>query len=198
MTKLDITQQTRNLDAYLATLDDPRHRRIIANYRRHAIFEITGNKEKIFTPDMTVEHPVYFLNLGGTSLTLDGREQVLGFYSSLEQLQATVMVFEDERMAVGDWGFSSEGWIHTFTPGHLVPEQFGADPERLYLVHQFLAMHWPFDERARMIGEHVYEHAALAYVTEIPAEEYVTLEEARERLLPLQQELPAFEPVPVG
>jgi hypothetical protein len=63
MTKLDITTQTRAIDRFLEGVGKPLHRKIISNYRRHAIFEICGYKEKIFTPDMTVENPKYFLNV---------------------------------------------------------------------------------------------------------------------------------------
>ena len=192
MTKLDITTQTRGIDRFLETVDNPLHRRILANYRRHAIFEITGNKEKIFTADMTVEHPRYYLNVNGMSLTLDGRDQVLTFYSSLEERQATVMVVEDEQLAVSDWGFASEAWFNSYTPGTLVPDGWDADPNKLYILRQYLAMHWPYDERGRMRGEHVYEHADLAELTEVGEDEYITLSEAREKLLPLQRDLPEF------
>lgn len=191
MAKLDITTQTRNIDKFLETLDNPRHRRIIANYRRHAIFEITGHKELIFTPEMTVDHPVYYLNANGLSLTLDGREQVLAFYSSLEEREATVMVVEDENLAVADWGFTSEAWFNSYMPGSLVPENWDADPDKLYILRQLIAMNWPYDEHGRMRGEHVYEHADLAELTEIGEDEFITLAEARAKLLPLQQDLPA-------
>lgn len=196
MAKLDITTQIRNIDRYLETLVNPRHRRIIANYRRHAIFEITGHKERIFTPEMTVEEPVYYLNANGMSLTLQGREEVLGFYSSLEEREATVMVVEDERLAVADWGFASEAWFNSYMPGHLVPEGWDADPDKLYILRQHIAMNWPYDEAGRMMGEHVYEHADLAELTEVAEDEFITLAEAREKLLPLQQELPAYDGTP--
>ena len=198
MTKLDITSQTKSLDAFIETLDNPLHRKIISNYRRHAIFEITGNKSKIFTSDMTVEHPVYYLNSGGQSITLDGRDQVLGFYSSLEDSEATVMVVEDEKLAVSDWGFSSEAWFNSYTPGHLVDASYNADPDKLYIIRRYLAMIWPYDEQGRMKGEHVYEHADLASIVEIPEDEFITLAEAREKLLPLQKDLPKLDLQAVG
>lgn len=193
MPKLDITSQTRAIDKFLETIENPLHRRIISNYRRHAIFEICGYKDQIFTPDMTVEHPRYYLNANGVSMTLDGRDEVLGFYSSLEQRAATVMVVENEQLAVSDWGFASEAWFNSFMPGSLVPEGWDADPNKFYILRQFLCMHWPYDEQGRMMGEHVYEHAAIAELKEIGEDEYITLEEAREKLMPLQQELPALD-----
>ncbi|OKH73787.1 hypothetical protein EB72_17955 [Mycobacterium sp. SWH-M1] len=193
MTKLDITTQVRGIDAFLATLDNPLHRLIIENYRRHAIFEITGYKEQIFTPDMTVEHPVYYLNSGGFSVTLNGIDEVTGFYSSLEERQSTVMVVEDEKLAVADWGFASEAVFNSYMPGTQVAPELDADPDKLYIHRQVLAMIWPYDERGRMIGEHVFEHRDGAELIEISPGDYITLEEAREKLLPLQRPLPVLD-----
>ncbi|WP_059014070.1 hypothetical protein [Mycobacterium sp. M26] len=193
MAKLDITTQTRNIEAFLATLDNPLHRRIIENYRRHAIMEITGNKLEIFSPEMSVDEPEYLINVGGTSMTLTGREQVLGFYSMLEDQDATVMVVEDEKLAVADWGFASEAIFNHYRRGDQIPEEFGADPDKLYILRQHIAMIWPYDSSGRMIGEHVYEHAAGNELVEVDESEFITLAEAREKLLPLLRPLPALE-----
>ncbi|MDP7705906.1 MULTISPECIES: hypothetical protein [unclassified Mycobacterium] len=196
MAKLDITTQIRGIDDFLATLDNPRHRQIIENYRRHAIFEITGNKDKIFTPDMTVEEPVYYVNGNSISLTLNGFDEVYAFYTSLQEQESTVMVVENEKLAVADWGFASEAIFNRFMPGSMVPDfvDSSADPGKFYIHRQLIAMIWPYDERGRLAGEHVYEHAHSSQLIEIPADEYITIEEAREKLLPLQRALPVFEP----
>ncbi len=190
MAKMDITMQTRGIDTFLETLDNPLHRKIIANYRRHAIFEICGYKERIFDADMTVEEPQYYLNMDGMSITLNGREEVLAFYSQLQDQESTVMVVEDERLAVADWGFASEAWFNSFMPGTQVPEKWNADPDKLYNMRTFLSMNWPYDEQGRLKGEHVYQHSAITEVKEVSPEEFITLEEARAKLMPLQQELP--------
>jgi hypothetical protein len=192
MAKLDITTLTRAADEALAVTENPLHRRILENYRRHAILEVTGNWRQIFTPEMTVEHPVYRLNADGKSITLDGYEQVSRFYSSLEHKATTVMVLEDEQIAVADWGFASEAWFHTYTPARFVP---GGDPDKFYLRRQLVAIHWPYDRRGRMIGEHVYVHDAATETHEIPAHEYITIADAREKLLPLLRPLPEFQVV---
>ncbi|MFI9388485.1 hypothetical protein [Kutzneria sp. NPDC052558] len=193
MTKLDITSQFRGIDAFLATLDKPLHRRIIENYRRHAIFEITGHKDKIFTPEMTVEHPVYLFNGPVACLRLEGTEEILGYYSSLQQRQATVMVIADEKLAVADWGFASEAVFHSYMPGSCVPAWMTADPDKLYIYRQATAMVWPYDDRGRLIGEHVYRHSDGAELIEIGPDDFITLDEAREKLLPLQRELPPLD-----
>ena len=201
MTKLEITDLTRAADELLEVTENPLHRQILENYRRHAILEVTGNWQQIFTPDMTVEHPVYYVNGGGMSLTLDGPEQVQGFYQGLERTQTTVMVLEDEVIAVADWGFASEAIFHTYVTGAAAASSFArgeggfdADPERFYVSRRRLAMIWPYDERGRMKGEHVYAHDDHSDTVEVPQSDFITFDEACERLLPTLRLLPTFEP----
>jgi hypothetical protein len=58
--KKDMASTISAADRLLETLTDPLHRQIIENYRRHAILEVCGEWEDIFTPDMTVEVPEYY------------------------------------------------------------------------------------------------------------------------------------------
>jgi hypothetical protein len=189
--KRDITDLVRGADDLLRHTENPLHRRILENYRRHALLEVTGRWEEIFSPEMTVEHPVYFVNAGGTSATLDGFEQVAGFYRSLAGGGLNVIVLEDERIAVADWGFASESVFHTYTRGTAVPD---ADPEGFFVISQVVSMNWPYDARGRMIGEHVYEHADHMRVQEVPEAEFITAQEADEKLTPLLRPLTPFHP----
>jgi hypothetical protein len=50
---LDIGLNAAAHDRLLETLDNPRHRRIVANYRRHALLAVAGEWEPIFEPDMS-------------------------------------------------------------------------------------------------------------------------------------------------
>jgi hypothetical protein len=55
-------------------------------------------------------------------------------------------------------------------------------------------MIWPYDERGRMKGEHVYENKALHRIERIESEDFITVDDARARLLPLLRPLPDLEP----
>jgi hypothetical protein len=189
--KLDITMLTRAADGLLEHVENPRHRRLLENYRRHALLEVTGRWEQIFVPDMTVAHPVYYLNINRTSVTLDGYEEVIAFYRTLTDTQSNVIVLEHEQLAVADWGLASEAMFNSYVRGHVIPD---GDPDLHYVVRQRIAMHWPYDERGRLIGEHVYEHADHLEVIEVPEEEFITLAEAREKLDPLIRPLPSAPP----
>jgi len=200
MAKLNIATVTRAVDEMLLRTDDLRHRQILENYRRHAILEVINEWKEILAADMTVEHPVYYVNVDGASTTLDGYEQVSQFYGALEHSESTVMVPEDEKLAVADWGFASEAIVNFFVSGVAASAAFqrgesklDADPEKFYVIRRRMSMQWLYDERGRLIGEHVYEHADHVEIREVPESEFITLNEAREKLLPLLRPLPVFE-----
>lgn len=182
MAKLDITELTKAADDLLRIVENPLHRQILENYRRHSLLEVTGRWQDIFAPDMTVEHPIYFLNTAGSSVTLDGFDEVSGFYRTLVDTGSNVILLEDEQLAVADWGFATEAVFNTFLRGSALPD---ADADGFYVIRQRIAMHWPYDHRGRMIGEHVYEHVAQSDILEIPEAEFITQEEADRELTPL-------------
>ena len=90
-------------------------------------------------------------------LHLEGREEVIGFYSYLKE---GVLTNEHINLAVADWGFSSFFKIHLFMPGEALRRQAAPieDPEAFYHVElPLIAMYWEYDEFARLIGENIYD-----------------------------------------
>jgi hypothetical protein len=104
-------------------------------------------------------------------------------------------VLQDEQLAVADWGLASEAIFNTYVDGSALPD---GEQGEFYIVRRRVAMHWPYDRHARLIGEHVYEHAAHTETVQIPESDFITLDEAKEKLIPLIRPLPAFEPSPGG
>lgn len=187
MARLDITQLTRAADELLEVTAKPRHRRILENYRRHALLEVSGNWPEIFAPDMTVNHPVYLIDANDISVKLDGLEQVTGFYRTLTDAGSNVIVVQDEQLAVADWGLASEAIFNSYARGAVAP---GGLDGHFYIVRQRIAMHWPYDDQARLMGEHVYEHAAQREVVEIGEADFITPQDAERLLTPLLRSLP--------
>lgn len=192
MAKLDITKITSGIDRCLEATDNPRHRQILENYRRHGLLEVSGRWPEIFDPEMTVEHPVYRITEGGRSLLLDGCEQVQEFYRGMTEAGAPVMILEDEKIAVADWGFASESIFNHYAPGRflIASGEDVDDPDAWYLLRHRLAMIWHYDDHARMIGEHVYEDATSREITKLAPADIVTPGEARDVLAPLIRPLP--------
>ncbi len=194
MAKKDIAVTISAATRLLETLENPLHRRIIENYRRHAILEVCGDWEGIFDPEMTVEHPIYYFNIAGwDGVKIEG-DQVKDVYKNMAETNTTAIVVEDEQLMVADWGFSSDSIFNTFKRGKDLIDIGITDvePGGYYNHRQHFAMIWPYDERGRMIGEHVYENRAYGEVVEVPVEDYVTIKDAKERLGALLQPLTPF------
>ncbi len=191
----DLTLLTLAADKALARLDNPRHRAIAANYRLHAMLEVSGRWSEIFEPRMTVEHPFYRVAGPTGLLELDGAEAVQTFYRGLEAADATVMILEHENLVIDDHGFASEALYHSFMTGTAAQARghADADPEGTYIEARWIGMIWPYDDRGRMIGERVYP-APTATLVECPRAEFLTMADARRVFDPLIAEAKARLP----
>jgi len=177
--KYDIRLLTLAADTLLKTTTNPRHRRILENYRRHAMLEVSGRYHEIFLPEMTVEKPFYRVASPMGNMELDGETAVKGFYQSLVDTGTTVMLLEQENIVVSDWGFASEALYKTFitadtatAAGHVVD-----DPKGKYIESRMICMMWPYDDKGRMIGERVYP-APTSTIEKCSEEDFITLEQA--------------------
>lgn len=183
--KFDITKRLPEVDAALAKTDNPRHIAILKNYIRHANLEVSGLWEGIVAPDMMVEHPVYRFHSPQGLRIIDGMDAVRAEYASYEQLGNTVIYHTDGEIMVNDNGFLTEYISHRFWPGKLL-RSVGDDiddPDAMYLVSMTQAMYWPYDERARVMEERVYRGADRK-IRKCRADEVITMQECREKLLP--------------
>lgn len=162
---------------------DPHRHAILRNYSRHAALEFSDKWQEIFTPEMTVGHPRYKVQLGTPDLQdFDGETQVKGFYSTLNQ---SLVWLQDEQLFVNDWGLASYSTFGMFASGtdaaaagHDVD-----DHDATYALICPLAMFWPYDADAKLIGEEVYQLAPFDVVKCAP-EDVFTFEERAEVLKP--------------
>lgn len=187
---LDVRDVSNGVDAQLAVVENPQHRHILNNYRRHAILEVSGLWEQILIPEMTVEEPFYRLQDGGETHYLDGMEAVTHFYRSTAEAGHNVFGPLEEATAVSDYGIFSEtlfGWV---VPGtHPLVAHDDVEPDKTYQVTQYLSMAWPY-HGGRMYGENVYEDVRSRKVEEVPDSAITTPARARELLAPLLAQTP--------
>lgn len=196
-----------DIDTLIDSTSDPLHRKILINYRRHGLLEVSGRYEELLAENMTVRHPHYRVFEGGAGVILDGMDEVRNFYRTLADIDMLVMWTGKQKMAVADWGFAGEAEFSQFVPGGMLGDNvFGSldgaaeggesasayDPESYYLVRRTLAFVWPYTEEGLMIGEHVYEDVNSKVVTEVSNGEVITGARATELLAPIidKYELP--------
>jgi hypothetical protein len=144
----------------------PLHRAMLLNFWRHVHLEGAGEYGQIVAPDMMVDHPVYRVTWGASPAVIEGKDGVLGFYHSVGE---AVLWHSDDRLAVGDWGICDELTFHQLAVGSDL-RALGydvADPAGLYHASSRQAFIWPYDERARLAGENLYEDKTSLRIEEV-------------------------------
>jgi len=174
-------------DRALEATDNPRHRAMILNYRRHAMLEVAGRWEEIVNTDLLVDEPAYRLFYLGQSLVLTGRDQVASFYATLDGSGGTVFGPLEERMAVADWGLAIESYFGHHLRGHQLHAMGieADDPDGFYQFEHWISSFWPYSEDGRLIGEHIYEDAGSRVLHKIDEADFITPEKAAAALNPL-------------
>jgi len=158
---------------------NPLHRAILLNWWRHVHLEGAGEFDAIVAPDMMVDHPVYRVTWGANPAVIEGKDGVLAFYNSVGE---AVLWHSDDRLAVGDWGVADEITFHQLARGTDL-RAIGYDTENsdaLYHVSSRQAFIWPYDERARLAGEHLYEDKTSLQIEEVEPSEAITPQRVRE------------------
>jgi hypothetical protein len=163
----------------LERTSNPLHRAILLNFWRHVHLEGSGEYDKIVASDMMVDHPVYRVTWGANPAVIEGKEAVRAFYKSVDE---AVLWHSDDRLAVADWGICDEITFHQLAAGSDL-KAIGYQVEhanRLYHVSSRQAFIWPYDERARLRGEHLYEDKTSLRIEEVDRSEAITPARIRE------------------
>jgi hypothetical protein len=158
---------------------NPLHRAMLLNFWRHVHLEGSGQYDALAAPDMMVDEPVYRITWGASPAVIRGTEGVLAFYRSVGE---AVLWNSDDRLAVGDWGIADELTFHQLARGaDLRAIGYDVDdPEALYHTSSRQAFIWPYDSRARLIGENLYEDKTSLEIEEVDPEEAITPARVRE------------------
>ena len=195
VTILDITETNRAVRELIEVTENPRHRYLLEAYDRHRNLEHAGRFEEIFTPQMTVEQPVYRFAMG-PSVTLSGRDQVAQVYRYWTETNQTMFYIDSETIAVGDWlVVSSTVGYQQMLGSDLAASGFAVDdPDAMYLRKGRVAMVWPYDERCRLVGENVWEFdESERELIKLDPQDVLTTGRAAELLEPLIKPLPPFD-----
>lgn len=158
---------------------NPLHRAMLLNFWRHVLLEGAGQYDEIVAEDMMVDEPVYRVTWGVNPGVISGKEGVLAFYNSVGE---AVLFHSDDRLSVADWGICDEITFHQLARGGDLRE-LGYEIERddaLYHVSSRQAFIWPYDSRARLAGEHLYEDKTSLQIEEVSPDEAITPARAKE------------------
>jgi hypothetical protein len=151
----------------------PLHRAILLNWWRHVHLEGAGEFDKIVAPDMMVDNPVYRVTWGANPAVIEGKAGVLGFYNSVGE---SVLWNSDDWMAVADWGVADELTFHQLARGsdlRAVGYDVPSDDGYFHVASRQVFL-WPYDERGRLAGEHLYEDKTSVQIEEVDSGELIT------------------------
>ena len=185
--KKDVTKMMIGAERLMAKTTNPRHLAILSNYRRHAMLEVSGRFDEIFDSSMTVEEPQYVTYTPTGCQILDGVAEVKRvFYGQLMEHGASVMILEDEAIAVDDWGFASEYMSNDYINATVARLRgFTVDDDAATYLHRHrVVMTWRYSDDCRLIGENVSMEMG-GTIEKLAPEDVVTVAEAHERLAPL-------------
>ena len=158
---------------------NPLHKAMLLNFWRHVHLEGSGQYEKIVAPDMMVDHPVYRVSWGANPTIVEGKQGVVDFYNSVGEV---VLWNSDDVIAVSDWGIFDELTFHQLAKGSdLMAMNYGIDnPDGIYHISSRQAFFWPYDDKARLAGEHLYEDKTSLTIEEIDPKDAITPARVRE------------------
>jgi hypothetical protein len=217
MTEHDVTKTNIAIDELLKKTLDPRHRFLLLAYHRHRYLEIAGRYEEIFAPDMTVEEPLYHVNVASNKIKLVGQDAVKSLYRTWAETNQCIFYAENEQIAVADNYVASKARLYqqvsgvsltfnkamSYLPGFLsrplvakVLKMRGVKPDEnsMYLYSNYVEMIWPYDDRGRLVGENVWEpEPEKAEIIKLDRTDVLTTVQAAEKLNPLISPLPSFD-----
>jgi hypothetical protein len=176
--------------ALLEKTTDPLHRAILLNFWRHVHLEGSGQYERIVQADMMVDHPVYRVAWGANPAVIEGKDGVLAFYRSVGE---AVLWNSDDLIAVGDWGVADELTFHQIAPGFVLKTLgYAVDKDDgIYHVSSRQAFIWPYDAKAKLAGENLYEDKTSLKIEQIDPADAITPARVREIHLALLAKLEA-------
>jgi hypothetical protein len=187
--KVSVSNVPREAERLLGFVTDPRQRAILKNFRRHAMLEVAGRWPEILAPDLTCDHPVYRVAHGTATDIFDGQDAVAGFYRGLTEAGLNLIMPIRERIAVADWGLAIESELAHVVPGRLLGlhgvDNRGLDLDATYLLTERVANVWPYDDDAKLLGEHVYIDVATRRLYVMDPADVISPTSAREELEPL-------------
>jgi hypothetical protein len=178
---LDLSLAMRGIDEALARHDEPLHREILDALRLHVMLESSGRYDEMFTRHNVSPDAVYRLTFRAQTVEVHGEEEIKRFYRAQVEGRGTVFLWQDDVIAVEDWGFVRAGWSLGLAPGWYLaqsdPDFVPDDPEAVYLARFFAMTSWPY-ENGWFTGEHFVDRPGTLTYEKLDPSEVITPEEA--------------------
>jgi hypothetical protein len=164
--KFDVTKFSRAVEQYLQGTENLCHKTILKNYFRHLLLEISGHRDEILVPELTIDEPVYRMGHLGSMIVLTGHGEVESLYGTAYESGENVMGAPTMNMCVEDFGVVTEArWAEVLT-GTLVRDAYGiadADTDDHYLLTHNIFQMFGYTRDAKLSGVRVYYDDPASY-----------------------------------
>lgn len=183
MSQFDTTNVARIANDLLASLTDERRRKILINFRDHALAESCGDLEALLAT-CSQQFQVYATNGASeefSALQPQSYEALCDYYGALVALNQYLIHFDCEKLIVGDDEIVIEGIVHQLLSGKSCRELHrieGLDDSAVYQSSMRTLIIFIFDEDGLGAGEQAYSRAMSAAdltpvaAAEVPAQFY--------------------------
>ncbi len=175
MSRFDVTNATMIANQHLKTLDNPRQRKILINFRDHALAEYLGDHEALMAT-CSQRHQRYEIH--GSDLELDhmqpdNYEDLFHYYKALIDLNVYIIHTEIEKLIVGQDALMLDAVVHQVLNGEQIQDFFGlegADCNTVYQTWSRAGIMFIFDADGMGCGEHSFADGGmtLARIRPIP------------------------------
>lgn len=182
MAEFDPTHMARFANDQLATIAEPQRRKILINFRDHALAEAMGDYDALMATcsKKYQRYEVYSDNDNEfTRNQPSSYEELVPHYRALIDANMYLIHGVPDKLIVGDDALMAEMVQHMVVPGAIAKLAFGvaeADEQGVYLFTTRLAVIFIFDEDGMGCGEHAFggatsiDHMRLLAQDEIPAQ----------------------------
>jgi ketosteroid isomerase-like protein len=155
--KIDPSKTWRRVEARLARESDPRRREILETVLAHMKAEAEGDLEGLMA---TVAEDAAYHAWGAEDafMSPQGKEAVRQFYGAFVGAGTQRLEFDVDRLLVDEDGVLTEGVMRIAYPGNLLRLMGHAadDADAFYLFEARMAIVWPMDADAKVLGEDSY------------------------------------------
>lgn len=146
---------------HLKSIDDPRRRQILINFRDHALAEAVGDHAALMATcsRQSQWYEAYGASPDFQAMQPDSYDTLLDYYKTLIELNMYLIHSQIEKLIVGSDCLLAELMVHQVFSGRQAIDFFGvadADPDTIYQGHTRTAVIFTFDKDGLGNGEQAY------------------------------------------
>ncbi|MGI9286183.1 MAG: hypothetical protein ACR2P1_12415 [Pseudomonadales bacterium] len=163
----------------LATINDPRRRQILINFRDHALAECHGDTKALLATcsQKCQRYETFGAGDEFSDMQPQNYEQLCAYYGALVDMNQYIIHFDCEKLIVGDDELVIEGIVHQLLDGKFCRELHGVlglEDNSVYQSSIRVLTIFVFDENGLGCGEQSYstslkaKHLTLVKPDEVP------------------------------